>query len=68
MYWVFSVVDGDACAIKSEAEFNISLLVLFVIFGILGKNLDNDRAVARLLYQGGRQAVDRGPSKIFKIF
>ena len=38
MYYVFSV-DGDACAIKSEAEFNISLLVLFVIFGILGKKL-----------------------------
>ena len=47
MYYVFSV-DGDACTIKSEAEFNISLLVLFVIFGILGKNLDNDRAVDRL--------------------
>ena len=30
---------GDACAINSEAEFNISLLVLFVI---LGKNLYND--------------------------
>ena len=47
MYCVFSV-DGDACAIKSEAEFNISLLVRFVIFAILGKNLDNDRAVDRL--------------------
>ena len=47
MYYVFSV-DGDACTIKSEAEFNISLLVLFVIFGILGKNLDNDRSVNRL--------------------
>ena len=40
------VVDGDACAgcaINSEAEFNISLLVLFVIFGILGTNLYNDQ-------------------------
>ena len=47
MYYVFNV-NGDICTIKSEAEFNISLLVLFVIFGILGKNLDNDRAVDRL--------------------